>query len=63
MVFGNTGENSGTGVLFTRNPKTGEKEIFGEFLFNAQGEDIVAGIRTPLKLSELLNNLQLSTKN
>ncbi len=52
MVFGNTGENSGTGVLFTRNPKTGDKEIFGEFLFNAQGEDIVAGIRTPLKLSE-----------
>ena len=53
MVFGNTGEKSGTGVLFTRNPKTGEKEIFGEFLFNAQGEDIVAGIRTPLKLEEL----------
>ncbi|KFZ26683.1 MAG: Pyruvate, phosphate dikinase [Candidatus Izimaplasma bacterium HR2] len=53
MVFGNTGEESGTGVLFTRNPKTGEKEIFGEFLFNAQGEDIVAGIRTPLKLEEL----------
>jgi pyruvate,orthophosphate dikinase len=53
MVFGNTGENSGTGVLFTRNPKTGEKEIWGEFLFNAQGEDIVAGIRTPLKLEEL----------
>ncbi len=53
MVFGNTGDNSGTGVLFTRNPKSGVKEIFGEFLFNAQGEDIVAGIRTPLKLSEL----------
>jgi pyruvate,orthophosphate dikinase len=53
MVFGNTGENSGTGVLFTRNPKTGEKHIFGEFLFNAQGEDIVAGIRTPLKLDDL----------
>lgn len=52
MVFGNTGENSGTGVLFTRNPKSGVKEIFGEFLFNAQGEDIVAGIRTPLKLDE-----------
>jgi pyruvate,orthophosphate dikinase len=52
MVFGNTGENSGTGVLFTRNPKTGEKEVWGEFLFNAQGEDIVAGIRTPLKLEE-----------
>jgi pyruvate,orthophosphate dikinase len=53
MVFGNTGENSGTGVLFTRNPKTGEKHIFGEFLFNAQGEDIVAGIRTPLDLDDL----------
>ena len=52
MVFGNTGENSGTGVLFTRNPKTGEKEVWGEFLFNAQGEDIVAGIRTPLKLAQ-----------
>ncbi len=52
MVFGNTGDNSGTGVLFTRNPKTGEKEVWGEFLFNAQGEDIVAGIRTPLKLAE-----------
>lgn len=52
MAFGNTGENSGTGVLFTRDPKTGEKKIFGEFLFNAQGEDIVAGIRTPLSLDE-----------
>ncbi len=55
MVFGNTGENSGTGVLFTRDPKTGEKKIFGEFLFNAQGEDIVAGIRTPLSLDEFGN--------
>ena len=53
MVFGNTGPDSGTGVLFTRNPKTGEKKIFGEFLFNAQGEDIVAGVRTPLDLDEL----------
>ncbi|MFU8786018.1 MAG: pyruvate, phosphate dikinase [Candidatus Izemoplasmataceae bacterium] len=53
MVYGNTGDDSGTGVLFTRNPKTGEKHIFGEFLFNAQGEDIVAGIRTPLDLDEL----------
>nr|WP_309544586.1 pyruvate, phosphate dikinase [Xianfuyuplasma coldseepsis] len=52
MVFGNTGDKSGTGVLFTRNPKTGEKHIFGEFLFNAQGEDIVAGIRTPLELDD-----------
>lgn len=47
MVFGNTGENSGTGVLFTRNPSTGEKAIYGEYLANAQGEDVVAGVRTP----------------
>jgi pyruvate,orthophosphate dikinase len=53
MVFGNTGDESGTGVLFTRDPKTGAKEVFGEFLFNAQGEDIVAGIRTPLELDDL----------
>jgi pyruvate,orthophosphate dikinase len=52
MVFGNTSDQSGTGVLFTRNPKSGEKEVWGEFLFNAQGEDIVAGIRTPLKLED-----------
>ncbi|HIZ70948.1 MAG TPA: pyruvate, phosphate dikinase [Candidatus Atopostipes pullistercoris] len=53
MVFGNTGNESGTGVLFTRNPTTGEKEIFGEYLMNAQGEDVVAGIRTPVPISEL----------
>eukprot|EP00955_Chlamydomonas_euryale_P085747 364159-Chlamydomonas_euryale.AAC.1 len=54
MVFGNrTVEDSGTGVCFTRNPATGERELFGEFLFNAQGEDMVAGIRTPLPVSEL----------
>lgn len=53
MVFGNLGEDSGTGVAFTRNPATGEKEIYGEFLFNAQGEDVVAGIRTPLPIAEL----------
>ncbi len=53
MVFGNLGDDSGTGVAFTRNPATGEKEIYGEFLFNAQGEDVVAGIRTPLPISEL----------
>jgi pyruvate, orthophosphate dikinase len=47
MVFGNKGEGSGTGVVFTRNPSTGEKELYGEFLANAQGEDVVAGIRTP----------------
>ncbi len=53
MVFGNLGENSGTGVGFTRNPATGEKEFFAEFLMNAQGEDVVAGIRTPLRIAEL----------
>jgi len=53
MVFGNLGNDSGTGVAFTRNPATGEKEMYGEFLFNAQGEDVVAGIRTPLPISEL----------
>jgi pyruvate,orthophosphate dikinase len=53
MVFGNTGDNSGTGVCFTRDPSTGEKTFFGDFLLNAQGEDVVAGIRTPMQLSEL----------
>jgi len=53
MVFGNMGENSATGVVFTRNPATGENKIYGEFLQNAQGEDVVAGIRTPRKISEL----------
>ncbi|MCR5449160.1 MAG: pyruvate, phosphate dikinase, partial [Solobacterium sp.] len=53
MVFGNMGEDCGTGVAFTRNPATGEKKLFGEFLMNAQGEDVVAGIRTPQKLSQL----------
>ncbi|MBC1364317.1 pyruvate, phosphate dikinase [Listeria welshimeri] len=53
MVFGNTGETSGTGITFTRNPSTGEKEVFGEFLLNAQGEDVVAGIRTPEPISAL----------
>jgi pyruvate,orthophosphate dikinase len=53
MVFGNMGEDCGTGVCFTRNPSTGEKEFYGEFLMNAQGEDVVAGIRTPLPLKQL----------
>ena len=53
MVFGNTGDRSGTGVGFTRNPATGAKEFFGEFLINAQGEDVVAGIRTPQPIAEL----------
>jgi len=53
MVFGNTGDNSGTGVCFTRDPSTGEKIFYGDFLVNAQGEDVVAGIRTPVHLSEM----------
>ena len=53
MVFGNMGNNCGTGVAFTRNPSTGENVLFGEFLINAQGEDVVAGIRTPQKIDEL----------
>ncbi|MDN0031350.1 pyruvate, phosphate dikinase [Oscillibacter valericigenes] len=53
MVFGNTGNNSGTGVAFTRNPATGEKALFGEYLINAQGEDVVAGVRTPSPISKL----------
>ncbi|RLL83938.1 pyruvate phosphate dikinase [Petrotoga sp. HKA.pet.4.5] len=55
MVFGNMGEDSGTGVAFTRDPNTGEKKYYGEFLTNAQGEDVVAGIRTPKSLDELKN--------
>ena len=57
MVFGNKGEDSGTGVAFTRNPSTGEQGIWGEFLTNAQGEDVVAGIRTPLPITEMKNRL------
>ncbi|MEE1199099.1 MAG: pyruvate, phosphate dikinase, partial [Christensenellales bacterium] len=53
MVFGNLNENSGTGVAFTRDPATGEKALFGEYLINAQGEDVVAGIRTPSKISQM----------
>jgi pyruvate,orthophosphate dikinase len=53
MVFGNTGDRSGTGVGFTRNPATGAREFFGEFLINAQGEDVVAGIRTPQPIAQL----------
>src|SRR5205807_5031909 len=53
MVFGNLGETSGTGVGFTRNPATGAKEFYGEVLMNAQGEDVVAGVRTPLPIVEL----------
>ncbi len=57
MVFGNMGETSGTGVAFTRNPATGEKLIFGEYLINAQGEDVVAGIRTPQPINKLKEDL------
>jgi pyruvate,orthophosphate dikinase len=57
MVFGNMGDDSGTGVAFTRNPSTGEKRFYGEFLVNAQGEDVVAGIRTPLAIDEMANRL------
>ncbi|HRX42150.1 MAG TPA: pyruvate, phosphate dikinase [Clostridia bacterium] len=53
MVYGNMGDDSGTGVAFTRNPSTGEKVLMGEFLMNAQGEDVVAGVRTPQKISQL----------
>ena len=57
MVFGNMGEDSGTGVAFTRNPSTGEKRFYGEFLVNAQGEDVVAGMRTPLDIDEMAKEL------
>src|SRR5210317_2075581 len=53
MVYGNMGEDSGTGVAFTRDPSTGKNEFYGEFLVNAQGEDVVAGIRTPLPVAEM----------
>ncbi len=57
MVFGNLGDDSGTGVAFTRDPSTGEKRFYGEFLVNAQGEDVVAGIRTPLRIEEMAERL------
>ena len=53
MAFGNMGDDCGTGVAFTRDPATGEKGLFGEFLTNAQGEDVVAGVRTPMHISEM----------
>ena len=53
MAFGNMGDDCGTGVAFTRNPATGEKKLFGEFLTNAQGEDVVAGVRTPMPIAEM----------
>ena len=57
MVFGNSGSKSGTGVAFTRNPATGEKALFGEYLINAQGEDVVAGVRTPSPISQLKEDM------
>ena len=57
MVFGNMGDDSGTGVAFTRDPNTGERQIYGEYLTNAQGEDVVAGIRTPSKISQMRDEL------
>jgi pyruvate, orthophosphate dikinase len=63
MVFGNMGETSGTGVAFTRNPSSGEKAFFGECLMNAQGEDVVAGIRTPLPVSALAKNVPEAYKD
>ena len=62
MVFGNLGDDSGTGVAFTRNPSTGEKKFYGEFLVNAQGEDVVAGIRTPLDIDEMAKKLPVAYK-
>ncbi|MGV6874036.1 pyruvate, phosphate dikinase, partial [Pseudochelatococcus sp. B33] len=62
MVFGNRGETSATGVAFTRNPSTGEKELYGEFLINAQGEDVVAGIRTPQDITEKARIASSSTR-
>ncbi len=57
MVFGNMGEDSGTGVAFTRDPNTGEKALYGEYLTNAQGEDVVAGVRTPAKISQMRDDM------
>jgi pyruvate,orthophosphate dikinase len=62
MVFGNMGETSATGVAFTRNPSTGEKQLYGEFLINAQGEDVVAGIRTPQEITEAARMASTSDK-
>jgi pyruvate,orthophosphate dikinase len=62
MVFGNMGETSATGVAFTRNPSTGEKRLYGEFLINAQGEDVVAGIRTPQEITEVARAASHSDK-
>ena len=57
MVFGNLSADSGTGVAFTRNPSTGENRLYGEYLLNAQGEDVVAGVRTPQSLERLAQEM------
>jgi pyruvate,orthophosphate dikinase len=62
MVYGNTGENSGSGVAFTRDPATGEKIFYGEFLINAQGEDVVAGVRTPEPVAQLAKEMPAAYK-
>ena len=62
MAFGNMGENCGTGVAFTRDPSTGEKKLMGEFLTNAQGEDVVAGVRTPMPIAEMANKFPAAFK-
>ena len=63
MAFGNMGDDCGTGVAFTRNPATGEKGLMGEFLMNAQGEDVVAGVRTPMPISKMAEVLPTCTNN
>jgi pyruvate,orthophosphate dikinase len=63
MVYGNTGDNSGSGVAFTRDPATGEKVFYGEFLINAQGEDVVAGVRTPEPVAQLKKHLPKAFAN
>src|SRR5690606_40676048 len=60
MVFGNSGETSATGVAFTRDPATGENVMYGEYLINAQGEDVVAGVRTPHAISQLKEEMPLA---
>jgi pyruvate,orthophosphate dikinase len=63
MVYGNTGDTSGSGVAFTRNPANGANEFYGEFLINAQGEDVVAGVRTPEPVAQLKKEMPKSTRN
>ncbi len=63
MIFGNTGDNSGSGVGFTRNPSTGERKLYAEFLINAQGEDVVSGSRTPFSVEDIEARFPISTIN